>query len=83
MISLDGRGKGKQQEIVISCFDLPLLFNYTVTFNIIQGGTARHVNSTSLIDSAARIFFPMSFGILNLLYWLVYVTFQADFLHTN
>lgn len=48
-----------------------------------NSGTARHVNSTSLIDSAARIFFPMSFGILNLLYWLVYVTFQADFLYTN
>lgn len=39
----------------------------------------RHSNSVSLIDRAARVGFPMSFFILNLLYWLVYVTYQEDF----
>lgn len=43
------------------------------------GGTNRYVNSVSLIDRTARIGFPMSFTILNILYWLVYVTFQDDF----
>lgn len=42
-------------------------------------GHARYVNSVSLIDRSARIGFPMSFGVLNLLYWLIYVTFQDDF----
>lgn len=42
-------------------------------------GTSRYVNSVSLIDRTARIGFPMSFTILNILYWLVYVTFQEDF----
>lgn len=44
-----------------------------------KSGTARYVNSVSLIDRSARIGFPMSFGILNLLYWLVYVVFQDNF----
>lgn len=42
-------------------------------------GRARYINSVSLIDRTARVGFPMSFGILNILYWLVYVTFQEDF----
>ncbi|KAI4462480.1 neurotransmitter gated ion channel [Holotrichia oblita] len=39
----------------------------------------RHVNSVSTIDRMARILFPMSFGLLNLCYWLFYVTYQEDF----
>ncbi|XP_044254225.1 gamma-aminobutyric acid receptor alpha-like isoform X2 [Tribolium madens] len=39
----------------------------------------RHVNSVSLIDRAARILFPASFGFLNLIYWLIYFTYQDDF----
>ncbi|CAG9803058.1 unnamed protein product [Chironomus riparius] len=35
-----------------------------------NSGPKKHVNSVSLIDRAARVFFPTSFGILNLLYWL-------------
>ncbi|XP_070491785.1 gamma-aminobutyric acid receptor subunit alpha-1 isoform X5 [Chironomus tepperi] len=35
-----------------------------------NAGSKKHVNSVSLIDRAARVFFPTSFGILNLLYWL-------------
>lgn len=42
-------------------------------------GRARYINSVSLIDRTARVGFPMSFGILNILYWLVYVAFQEDF----
>lgn len=42
-------------------------------------GRARYINSVSLIDRTARVGFPMSFGVLNVLYWLVYVTFQEDF----
>uniref|UniRef100_A0A182N0V1 Uncharacterized protein n=1 Tax=Anopheles dirus TaxID=7168 RepID=A0A182N0V1_9DIPT len=44
-----------------------------------RGGGNRHVNSVSLIDQAARILFPMSFLFFNILYWLVYYTYQADF----
>ncbi|KAG5682912.1 hypothetical protein PVAND_012230 [Polypedilum vanderplanki] len=33
-------------------------------------GSKKHVNSVSLIDRTARVIFPTSFGILNLLYWL-------------
>ncbi|CAH1370142.1 gamma-aminobutyric acid receptor subunit alpha-6 isoform X1 [Tenebrio molitor] len=39
----------------------------------------RHVNSVSLIDRAARILFPASFGFLNLIYWMIYFTYQDDF----
>uniref|UniRef100_A0A182IXG1 Uncharacterized protein n=2 Tax=Anopheles atroparvus TaxID=41427 RepID=A0A182IXG1_ANOAO len=44
-----------------------------------KGGGNRHVNSVSLIDQAARILFPTSFTFFNILYWLVYYTYQADF----
>uniref|UniRef100_A0A182M2G4 Uncharacterized protein n=1 Tax=Anopheles culicifacies TaxID=139723 RepID=A0A182M2G4_9DIPT len=47
-----------------------------------RGGGNRHVNSVSLIDQAARILFPMSFTFFNILYWLVYYTYQADFTWT-
>ncbi|PSN48892.1 hypothetical protein C0J52_09671 [Blattella germanica] len=43
------------------------------------GAIARHVNSVSHIDRAARILFPASFGLLNLFYWVVYYTCQDDF----
>lgn len=43
------------------------------------GANKRYVNSVSLIDRTARIGFPLSFGTLILLYWLVYVTYQDDF----
>ncbi|EFA02907.2 cys-loop ligand-gated ion channel subunit [Tribolium castaneum] len=39
----------------------------------------RHVNSVSLIDRAARILFPASFGFFNLIYWMIYFTYQDDF----
>ncbi|XP_050098319.1 gamma-aminobutyric acid receptor subunit alpha-6 [Anopheles aquasalis] len=44
-----------------------------------RGGGNRHINSVSLIDQAARILFPTSFTFFNILYWLVYYTYQADF----
>ncbi|XP_055684188.1 gamma-aminobutyric acid receptor alpha-like [Lutzomyia longipalpis] len=40
--------------------------------------STRHVNSVSLIDRVARVMFPLSFGMFNLMYWLVYVTYQED-----
>ena len=39
----------------------------------------RHINSVSLIDKIARIVFPASFGLLNICYWVVYVTYQEEF----
>lgn len=45
-----------------------------------QGGRNRYVNSVSLIDRTARVVFPASFTILNILYWLVFYTYQKDFL---
>ncbi|GJQ65266.1 hypothetical protein Trydic_g7391 [Trypoxylus dichotomus] len=39
----------------------------------------RHINSVSHIDRIARVLFPTSFGLLNLCYWLFYVTYQGDF----
>ncbi|XP_055304558.1 gamma-aminobutyric acid receptor subunit alpha-1 isoform X2 [Sitodiplosis mosellana] len=44
-----------------------------------SGNKKRYINSVSLIDRSARIGFPLSFGILILLYWLIYVTYQDDF----
>lgn len=46
---------------------------------ILDGYNKRYINSVSLIDRSARIGFPLSFGILILLYWLIYVTYQDDF----
>ncbi|XP_035726979.1 gamma-aminobutyric acid receptor subunit alpha-2-like [Vespa mandarinia] len=40
---------------------------------------ARHINSVSTIDRVARIVFPASFGLLNVCYWVVYVTYQEEF----
>ncbi|KAJ8919451.1 hypothetical protein NQ315_016551 [Exocentrus adspersus] len=42
-------------------------------------GHTRHVNSVSLIDRAARVLFPASFGFFNLCYWMVYFMSQEDF----
>ncbi|CAG9768529.1 unnamed protein product [Ceutorhynchus assimilis] len=39
----------------------------------------RHINSVSLIDRAARILFPTSFGVFNLFYWLIYIMTQENF----
>lgn len=39
----------------------------------------RHINSVSHIDRVARVIFPASFTLLNLFYWLAYVTYQEDF----
>ncbi|XP_001237369.3 gamma-aminobutyric acid receptor subunit alpha-6 isoform X2 [Anopheles gambiae] len=47
-----------------------------------RGGGNRHINSVSLIDQAARVLFPASFTFFNILYWLVYYTYQADFTWT-
>ncbi|XP_058821114.1 gamma-aminobutyric acid receptor subunit alpha-6 isoform X2 [Topomyia yanbarensis] len=44
-----------------------------------RAGANRHVNSVSLIDQAARVMFPASFTFFNVLYWLCYYTYQADF----
>lgn len=41
--------------------------------------TGRYINSVSMIDQFARIFFPLSFVTLNIMYWLFYVTFGDDF----
>uniref|UniRef100_A0A8D8QVM0 Gamma-aminobutyric acid receptor subunit alpha-6 n=3 Tax=Cacopsylla melanoneura TaxID=428564 RepID=A0A8D8QVM0_9HEMI len=38
-----------------------------------------HINSVSRIDRVSRILFPASFGFLNLLYWITYVTYQETF----
>lgn len=43
------------------------------------GGRNRYVNSVSLIDRTARVVFPASFTILNILYWLAFYTYQKDF----
>lgn len=48
-------------------------------FFFLGGYKKRYINSVSLIDRSARIGFPLSFTILILLYWLVYVTYQDDF----
>ncbi|KOX68119.1 Gamma-aminobutyric acid receptor subunit alpha-6 [Melipona quadrifasciata] len=40
---------------------------------------ARHINSVSYIDKVARIVFPASFGLLNVCYWVIYVTYQEEF----
>lgn len=40
---------------------------------------SRHINSVSYIDRVARIVFPASFGLLNVCYWVVYVTYQEEF----
>ncbi|XP_071653113.1 uncharacterized protein [Temnothorax longispinosus] len=39
----------------------------------------RHKNSVSYIDRVARIVFPASFGLLNVCYWVAYVTYQEEF----
>ncbi|KYM97474.1 PREDICTED: gamma-aminobutyric acid receptor subunit alpha-1 [Cyphomyrmex costatus] len=39
----------------------------------------RHINSVSYIDRVARVVFPASFGLLNVCYWVVYVTYQEEF----
>ncbi|XP_055586932.1 gamma-aminobutyric acid receptor subunit alpha-6 [Uranotaenia lowii] len=44
-----------------------------------RGGASRHVNSVSLIDQAARVMFPASFTLFNVLYWLCYYGYQGDF----
>ncbi|XP_055844914.1 gamma-aminobutyric acid receptor subunit alpha-2 [Episyrphus balteatus] len=43
----------------------------------VKGG--RHMNSVSLIDQVARIAFPASFILFNLLYWLAYGMYKKDF----
>ncbi|XP_076298956.1 gamma-aminobutyric acid receptor subunit alpha-6 isoform X2 [Lasioglossum baleicum] len=40
---------------------------------------ARHINSVSYIDEVARVVFPASFGLLNVCYWVIYVTYQEEF----
>lgn len=54
-----------------------VIFNEFIMFS--GGNKKRYINSVSLIDRSARIGFPLSFGILILLYWLIYVTYQDDF----
>lgn len=57
-----------------------LKFLYSMNGYFFSGGNKkRYINSVSLIDRSARIGFPLSFGILILLYWLIYVTYQDDF----
>jgi gamma-aminobutyric acid receptor subunit alpha len=43
------------------------------------GITSRYVNSVSRIDKTARILFPASFGLLNLIYWVAYYTYPKEF----
>ncbi|RZF33208.1 hypothetical protein LSTR_LSTR009753 [Laodelphax striatellus] len=42
-------------------------------------GVAKHVNSVSYIDRAARILFPASFTFLNIAYWMLYFRYQEEF----
>ncbi|XP_033239991.1 gamma-aminobutyric acid receptor alpha-like [Drosophila pseudoobscura] len=44
-----------------------------------QGHNVSYVNSVSLIDRFARIAFPMSFVLFNLLYWLAYGMYKKEF----
>ncbi|SPP86453.1 gamma-aminobutyric acid receptor subunit alpha-6 [Drosophila guanche] len=44
-----------------------------------QGRNVSYVNSVSLIDRIARIAFPMSFALFNLLYWLAYGMYKKEF----
>ncbi|KAF7993296.1 hypothetical protein HCN44_006356 [Aphidius gifuensis] len=39
----------------------------------------RHINSVSHIDRVARVIFPASYTLLNIFYWLAYVTCQEEF----
>ncbi|KAG5879228.1 hypothetical protein JTB14_006028 [Gonioctena quinquepunctata] len=39
----------------------------------------RHINSVSLIDRTARVFFPASFAFFNLFYWMAYFMTQENF----
>ncbi|XP_071642335.1 rab proteins geranylgeranyltransferase component A 1-like isoform X2 [Temnothorax longispinosus] len=39
----------------------------------------RHINSVSYIDRVALSVFPASFGLLNVCYWVAYVTYQEEF----
>uniref|UniRef100_T1ICF0 Neurotransmitter-gated ion-channel transmembrane domain-containing protein n=1 Tax=Rhodnius prolixus TaxID=13249 RepID=T1ICF0_RHOPR len=39
----------------------------------------KRVNSVSHIDRAARVLFPASFLILNIIYWLLYFRYQQHF----
>ncbi|ALC49631.1 CG8916 [Drosophila busckii] len=46
----------------------------------VQGrGAAGYVNSISLIDRVARVAFPMTFALFNLLYWLAYGMYKKEF----
>lgn len=40
---------------------------------------AGYVNSISLIDRVARVAFPMTFALFNLLYWLAYGMYKKEF----
>ncbi|XP_062139722.1 gamma-aminobutyric acid receptor subunit gamma-2 isoform X3 [Drosophila sulfurigaster albostrigata] len=45
-----------------------------------QGRSGRsYVNSISLIDRVARVAFPMTFALFNLLYWLAYGMYKKEF----
>lgn len=44
-----------------------------------QCQTTRYVNSVSLIDRIARVAFPTSFALFNLLYWLSYGMYKKEF----
>ena len=41
--------------------------------------TGNGMNSTSKIDSVARILFPLSFGLFNITYWYSYFQAQKPF----
>ncbi|XP_044749311.1 gamma-aminobutyric acid receptor alpha-like [Coccinella septempunctata] len=44
-----------------------------------SSGAPLHVNSVSLIDRTARVFFPVSFTFVNICYWMTYFMYQDDF----
>lgn len=44
-----------------------------------QGRGMSYVNSISLIDRVARVAFPMTFALFNLLYWLAYGMYKKEF----
>jgi hypothetical protein len=46
---------------------------------MVEAARTGSTNSTSKIDSAARIIFPLSFGLFNLAYWTSYLSSQKPF----
>lgn len=64
------------------CFLGDVKFKQDREREVKKTGRNRYVNSVSLIDRTARVVFPASFTILQILYWLAFYTYQKDFVFT-